>query len=219
MKLSSRFLLVFCVLSALPAASQSNPLLVNLLKDDQYVTRIMRIFKKSGEKTNGAANISFDPQAKTLLIRDVIGNVTRIPATNIDHIEFVQEKRRQNPAAQSAPWKILASPSRRATYKIPEESMKLEMGVLTLQPSWEQPVHEALINTVSSEDSADLARINASRTPAQEIAEPVQLKYDPATKSFQIDLQYIKYYRLITGSSGGRSGITETPGIITKPLQ
>jgi hypothetical protein len=203
----------FGLLTLFSAAPQSNSVLINLIKEDEFAIRTMKIVNKSGERVNGALSISFDASTKEFLMKGVAGDTTRIAAADIDHIDFAQQVRKQNPAAQEAAWKITNTLGRQASYTIPEQSLKIEAGTLTLIATSE--MHAAGLSQVST------SQCHSDAGPpglGVEIPEPKLLAYDKQAKLFRVEVQYVQYCKTVSGSSGN-PGVTSSGTRISKPLQ
>ena len=71
------------------AIAQAETIDVKMVQNDQYVTRIMKVFRKSGEPIPGLAKIdSYSHDTKAFIVKDVTGGTTSIPVTDIQRIEF-----------------------------------------------------------------------------------------------------------------------------------
>src|SRR5262249_50839100 len=163
----------------------------NLLKEDIYAVRIMRVFRKSGEKVNGLATIrSFDPVSNAFIMEGVSGEPKTIFVSDIDRIEFEQDVQRRSPQAQISPWRVMGDDGRTESYGVPPAELKIKSGKIEIPllavPS---PSAPQTPNTVA-ESSPEWKVIST-----KEIPEPRILQYDVTEKNFRIEIQYVTYVR------------------------
>ena len=111
--------------------ANSLPLRINLLQQDAFVTRTMKIFKQNGNKFKGIIAIrAYDPEPNALVVEDIQGDTRGIPLPEIQKMEFEQHILEQMSVAQMAAWKISAVKGKMQRYKVASEDFRIESGIL-----------------------------------------------------------------------------------------
>jgi hypothetical protein len=193
------------------AVSNSLPLRINLLQQDEFVTRTMKIFKRNGNKYRGITAIrAYDPEANALVVKDIQGDTREIPLTDIKKMEFEQHILEQMSVAQMAAWKISAVKGEMHRYRTASEDFRIESGVLELK-NYEEITEPAAGG--GAPDSSAIT-ITGALLPAEDgnkIPEPRRITYDSSQNCFYVDVQTVVYRKQFLGG-GGSSGSM-------KPLQ
>jgi hypothetical protein len=187
-------------LTALGASAQAQTVEVRFTGRDEFVDRSMKIVTKTGEPITGIQKIrSFDPATAALIFEDVAGSEKRLPVSNLERIEFVQNLNRSNPVAQAAAWKVTSKPGRIVSYAIPQTAFQVRSDKLELSADWKAPQTR---NPEPAPPQESDSGFQISRTA--EIVEPKILTYDTAKKSFTLEVQFYTYARKVqAGSSSG----------------
>jgi hypothetical protein len=197
MKVASIALLVAATLPA-----QSQDLRINVLRRDNYASRRMVIYKKSGEKLSNVVAIrSFDPQNSSFTMIGVMGESVVIPTSAVQKVEFEQAVLIQSPMAQEASWKVSSIPGSAFGYKVLRDALKVDSGDLVL------PASSPATGTPAPPVPAPATSKEQGKTVVTEkIVEAKRLTYDSSTKTFLVEVQEITYSKEVSGSSGA-SGV------------
>jgi hypothetical protein len=191
---------IACLLAATAEPAQSQDRRINLFKEDQYATRRMEVFKKSGDKMSSVVSIrSFDSVSNAFSMEGVAGETTKVPMSDIQKINFEQAVAHQSPMAQTAPFEVTAKPGVMLKYKVPQNALRIDSGDLILPAS--SPVTSTPA-PATPETSAETPNRKTSSVVTDKITEAKSLTYDPSSKSFLVEVQEITYTKQIFGSPG-----------------
>ena len=184
---------VFVVLIAIGNVgwSQESKIQIDLLKEDQFAIRSMKIFDKAGKKIPGIVAIKgFDSAQKVFHVQTVLGETVDLILSNIGKIEFKQKIRQMSPMVQSIPWEISAKKEAPQEIIIPTEKLVIRENVLTLHRSTQLELDEDLRWEVLS------------------------LSYRKPEKEFVVKLQHVQYQKQFLGGGEGKG-----PSGLSKGLQ
>lgn len=166
----------------------------------------MQIVKKSGQTMSDVLRIrSYSSSNNSFVVERVTGE-TNLAVSDIKEIHFQQEPLSQQSVAQVALPVIKARRGDAFQYTLSEKALRIDdAGALVLPESASRKKISEPASMVM-EASQDHAKILDSAT----IAEARSLSYDPARKSFLVEIQYIKYTKEMSGSGGSTpSGIAK----------
>ena len=166
---------------AFGAAAQGNENRVELTQPDQYAIRSMHVLDKSRNPIPGLIRLdSFDRSTKTFIFQTPAGEAQRIPATDIDTIEFAQDLQKANPVAQMPPSTITVLKEEPRKLQIAADKLRIEAGGLFV-------------------DTLDADRPLAGG----EQFEVRNISFNPAQESFDVELQRVRYNVEFSGGGGG----------------
>jgi hypothetical protein len=200
----TRFAVLACCAGLLMLASraqaQGAATTINLVDQDRFVQRSLQIVMKSAGAVASIKTIrSIDAATGTLRADDVFGKTQEIPITNIDRIDFTQRPQRQAPMAQEPPWTtevFTGAPFKNARQQdwYSAASLQITNGVLTIA---DLPPPVVPPSTVPA---------SQSRADQQTTWEVRTIRYDAASKSFQVVLLPTRYEKRYMMTGGGSSG-------------
>src|SRR5215467_1583703 len=172
-----------------PVLVRAQSLRINLSNEDQYARRSMEIVKKSGETMSDVLRIrSYSSSNNSFAVERVTGE-TNVALSEIKEIHFQQELLNPQSVAQVAVPVMRARNGDAFQYTVSATALKIDDAGGLVFPEPAPAVTQA---------SKDHAHILDSAT----IAEARNLTYDAARKAFVVEIQYVKYTKEMSGSSG-----------------
>jgi len=191
--------------------ANSLPLRINLLQQDAFVTRTMKIFKQNGNKFKGIIAIrAYDPETNALVVEDIQGDTRGIPLPEIQKMEFEQHILEQMSVAQMAAWKISAVKGKMQRYKVASEDFRIESGILELK-NYEEITEPAAGGDASNSSAITITDALLPAEDGNKIPEPRRITYESSRNCFYVDVQTVVYQKQFLGGGGSSGAI--------KPLQ
>jgi hypothetical protein len=190
--------MVLVLAAGIVLSAEAQDVRLNVTRSDDYVTRRMVIFKKSGEQVGSLVKIrSFDPASASFVMEGVAGEAVTLAASDIKQIVFEQTVARQSPMAQQAYWEITESFGPGLRYKVKQNSLRVVSGDLVL------PVSSPVVD-IPAPPVPPLPPLstNGSSTTSATITEARRLAYDAPSKTFAVEVQNVTYNKEMSGSSG-----------------
>jgi len=179
---------------------------INLSNEDQYARRSIEIVKKSGETMSDVLRIrSYSSSNNSFAVERVTGE-TNVALSEIKEIHFQQELLNPQSVAQVAVPVMRARNGDAFQYTVSATALKIDDagGLVFPESAPRKKISEPA--SAVTQASKDHAHILDSAT----IAEARNLTYDAARKAFVVEIQYVKYTKEMSGSSGSTpSGIAK----------
>lgn len=160
--------------------SQESKIKIDLLQEDQFAIRSMKIFDKAGQKVPRiVAIVEYVSAQEVFRVKTVLGETVQLTLSNIGKIKFNQEIKQMSPMVQSVPWTISANKGAPQEIKIPSTELVIQNNVLTLNrsPQWELD---------------------------QELRwEILSISYSQPEEKFVVNIQHVHYQKQFQGTGGG----------------